>query len=114
MIPQKAAQTSCRATRQRDTQASPRIAYEKPELLAISSDTCREDRSAGGATSRATSTSGCWARHLYDAHCYHQPMPTRIPTFVARREPDSDTTEFALAAFLVLLPTMLAALGWLM
>lgn len=41
-------------------------------------------------------------------------MPTRIPTFVARREPDSDTTEFALAAFLVLLPTMLAALGWLM
>lgn len=114
MIPQKDAPTSCRATKQQDTQASPRIEYAKPELLAISSGTCREGRSAAGATSRATSTCGCWARNPYDKHCYYRATPERIPTFIARRADDTDTTEVILAVSLVLLPTVLAAIGWLM
>lgn len=113
MIPETTVPSCLRARRQRITQASRFARSAQRGQAARSSATCREDASEGGATVARTSTHGSWAAHLYDHHRYYEPAQT-VPTVAGVIEQDDSWLETVLGVALVLVPWMMALVGWSM
>ena len=113
MIPNTSDRRCSAHSRQRSTRANPSTSSAGRVPQGISWDSSRVEASADGATVARTSTHGSWAAHLYDHHRYYEPAQT-VPTVAGVIEHDDSWLETVLGVALVLVPWMMALVGWSM